>query len=250
MAKQAGMGDNLYVGGNDLSGDTGSLSRIAGGIATYEKPSISDYAMSRIGGLRDGGIDWGTYFNPSAGQAHPVLSALPTADTLVTYCRGTALGSPAACLVAKQVNYDGTRGADGDFNLAVAAVANRRGLEWGKQLTAGSRTDTEATNGTGVDFAAGASFGLQLYLQVTALTGTDATFTVQQSSDNGSTDAFAAVTGGAFTAVTAVPAWQRLQTARDQAVERYLRVVSSTSAGFTSVTFNVVAVFNKTTVNF
>lgn len=250
MAKQAGMGDNIYVGGYDLSGDVGSLSRVAGGHSTYDKPGIQHYGMVRIGGTRDGGIDFASYFNPTAGAAHPVLSALPTTDTMVTYCRGASLGSPAACLMAKQVNYDATRSADGDLNFTVSAVGNKYGLEWGKQLTAGLRTDTEATNGTGVDFTAGASFGLQLYLQVTALTGTDVTFTVQQSSDNGSTDAFAAVTGGAFTAVTAVPAWQRLQTARDQAVERYLRVVTSTSAGFTSVTFNVVAVFNTMTVSF
>lgn len=250
MAKQAGMGDNLYVGGYDLSGDVGSLSRIAGGHGVLDKTGIDSSGVVRIGGLRDGGIDWVSHFNPDTGAAHPTLSALPRTDTLVTYCRGTSLGSPAACMLGKQITYDATRGPDGDLTFTVTTAANKYGIDWGKQLTAGLRTDTEATAGTGVDFTAGASFGLQLYLQVTALTGTDVTFTVQQSSDNGSTDAFAAVTGGAFTAVTAVPAWQRLQTARDQAVERYLRVVTSTSAGFTSVTFNVVAVLNKTAVSF
>jgi hypothetical protein len=250
MAKETGLGDRAYVGGYSLGGDVASLSRIGGGPTAMDVTGIEAFGYERIGGRRDGAIDFTAHFNPAAGRAHPVLSALPRTDTLVTYCRGATIGSPAACLVAKQASYDGTRPADGSLSWAVPNAGNRYGLEWGTLLTAAERTDTGATNGAGVDFAAGASFGAQFYLQVTAFTGTDVTITVQQSSDNGAGDAWAAVTGGAFTAVTAAPTWERLQTARDQTVERYLRVATTTTGGFTALSFVVVAVVNRTAVTF
>lgn len=109
--------------------------------------------MERLGGHRDGTIDFVTYFNPT--RAHPVFSALPRTDVLVTYARGTTLGNPVAEMLAKQTNYDPTRAADGSLTAVVNAVGNGFGLEWGEQLTAGLRTDTTATNGTSVDDANG-----------------------------------------------------------------------------------------------
>lgn len=249
MAKTSGLGDNFYLGGVDLSGDTSALGEVGGGITTIDVTGIDKSAYERIGGQRDGRIEWVSHFNPAEDQQHETLSTLPTTDRHLAYFRGTTLGNPAACLVAKQLNYDPTRDSDGKLTIAVRAEANAFGLEWGKSLTAGKRTDTEATNGTSVDFSTGSTaFGAQFYLQVFALTGTDVTFTVEESSDNAGADAFAAVTGGAFTQVTSVPAVERIQTARDQTVERYLRVV--TSGTFTSVTFAVVAVRNNTSVVF
>jgi hypothetical protein len=248
MTKQSGLGDMLLFAGVNVSGDTGSLSAIRGGHAVQEVPGINASAQERVGLLRDGALEWSSWFNPA--NAHLIYNDLPTVDAMVTYGRGTALGSPGACLIGKQIGYDGQRGADGSLAFSLSALANGYGIEWGEQLTAGERTDTGATNGTSVDFAQANAFGLQAYLQVTAFTGTDVTITIQQSSDNAVGDPFAAVTGGAFTAVTAFPTTQRIQTARDQAVERYLRVVTSTSGGFTSVTFNVVVVVNTATVVF
>lgn len=152
MAKSSGLGDNFYVGGYDLSGDTNSLGEIGGGPALIEITGIDKSAFERIGGLRDGRMEWVSYFNDASGKAHPVLSALPTTDRILTYCRGTTLGNPAACLVGKQLNYDPTRADDGKLTMAVRAEGNAYGLEWGKQLTAGKRTDTAATNGTAVEF--------------------------------------------------------------------------------------------------
>jgi len=110
---------------------------------------IDKGAMERILGIRDGGIDYKAFFNPDATTGvHARLSTLPTTDQIITYCRGTTLGSPAACLVAKQLNYDPKRGNSGEINFDVSSVANGYGLEWGQLLTAGKRTDTTATNGT------------------------------------------------------------------------------------------------------
>lgn len=248
MAKQAGMGDNFYVGGMDLSGDINSLGRIGGGPAEVDLTAINVYARERAGGVADGTLEFVTLFNTAAGQSHPTFAALPRTDVLGTYFRGTALGAPAASLLAKQANYDPTRTDTGDLRAAVAMLANTYGLEWGAQLTAGKRTDTSATNGTGVDSGAATSFGLQAYLHVFAFTGTSVTIKLQESSDNGSGDAFADVTGGAFTAVTTAPGFQRIQTTRALAVERYLRVV--TSGTFSAAIFAVAVTKNITSTTF
>jgi hypothetical protein len=176
------------------------------------------------------------------------LSTLPTTDQILTYCRGAALGSPAASLVGKQINYDPTRAADGSLTIAVQALANGYGIEWGRLLTAGIRTDTSATNGSSVDFGTGSTaFGLQAYLHVFAVTGTSITVKLQESSDDGAGDAWADVTGGAFTAATGVTS-QRIETARGQTVERYLRVV--TTGTFSNAQFAVAVTRNDVSVVF
>ncbi|HEX6970281.1 MAG TPA: hypothetical protein VF174_15910 [Micromonosporaceae bacterium] len=243
MAKQSGLGDGLLVGGYNLSGDIGSISRIGGGPAALVVTGIDKSAFERIGGVRDGEIAYDSWFNDAAGASHPVHAALPTANTLVSYLRSTTIGKPSAVCLAKQVNYDGTRGEDGSLSFTIQALANGYGVEWGTQVTAGVRSDTEATNGAAVDFAAGTSFGLQAYLQVTAFTGTDATIKLQESSDDDA-DTYADVTGGGFTQITAGPTFQRIATATNLTVERYLRVVTVTSAGFSALSFQVTVVRN------
>lgn len=248
MAKQSGLGDNLYVAGYDLSGDIGALGTIRGGHAVQDVTGIDKSAIERIGLVRDGELGFTAFFNPATDRAHLRLSTLATADQILTYCRGTALASPAACLVGKQINYDGTRADDGAFTFTVQALANGYGLEWGTQLTAGKRTDTTATNGTGVDLGTGSTaHGLQAYLQVFAFTGTSVTVKLQESSDNGVGDAWADVTGGGFTAATGVTT-QRIATAAGQTVERYLRAV--TTGTFTNAVFSVVVVRNDVAVSF
>lgn len=247
MSKQSGLGDNFYVAGYDLSGDIASLSGISGGPAVLTTTGINKSAMERIGGLRDGAMSFNSYFNPSSNQSHDRLSLLPTTDVIMSYFRGTVLGTEAACLNAKQVNYDGNRGDDGSFVYNVNGQGNAYGLEWGKQLTAGKRTDGSATNGTGVDFSAATAFGLQAYLQVFAFTGTSVTVSLEESSDNGVGDAWTAVTGGSFTAASGITS-ERIQTSRTLAVERYLRVV--TTGVFSNVVFAVMVNKNPVEVKF
>lgn len=243
MAKQAAMGDRLLVGGVNLSGDIGSLQRIAGGPAGWDVTCIDKLAYERIGLERDGGIDFTSYFNKAVSAAHLTLSPLPRTDTLVSYFRGTALGGPMASCVAKQVGYDWTRGQDGSLTIGVNSVANGYGLEWGVQLTAGIKTDTAATNGTGVDLTTvSTSTGWQAYLHVPSITGTSVTVTIQDSADNVS---FANITGAAFTAVASPgPGWQRLQAASATAVvRRYVRAI--TTGTFSNAQFAVQFVRNE-----
>ena len=252
MAKQTGLGDNLYVGGNDLSGDTGSLGAIGGGPAALDVTGINKSAFERIGGLRDGRIEFDAWFNDASGQAHPVLSALPTGDVVVSYLRGTTLGNEAASLTGKQVNYDPTRGADASLTIGVQAVSNGFGLEWGRTLTAGKRTDSGATNGATLDFGATIGqtlFGAQAYLHVFAFTGPEVTVTIQDSASD-----FSGATLLTFTEVSALGGAgnaERIETAsRTETVDRYVRVITTTSSGFSNLVFAVQVVKNETSVVF
>lgn len=245
MSKQSGLGDALWIGGADLSGDAQAVDQISGGPAAGDFTAIDKSAMERLGLLRDGHLAATTFFNKTAGQAHPTLAALPTADTIVTYCRGTALGGNAASINGKQLDYAGTRATDGMLTFKTQVDANGYGLEWGTLLTAGKKTDTSGSNGTGVDFTTvSTALGWQAYLHVLALTGTNVVITLQDSADNAT---FNNLTGGAFASATAVGA-QRLEGGRTATVRRYLRVVSSGT--FTSATFGVSFVRNATAVAF
>lgn len=245
MAKSSGLGDRLIVGGNDLSGDINSIGKLGGGNSPITMTDITQFGMARLGGERDGGMEFTAYFDPTT--AHPVLSALPTVDTLMTYCHGFSLGGPAASMISKQINYDGTRAADGSFTYGVTGSANGFGLEWGVQVSAGKQTDAAPGNGTGVDqTTVSTAFGWQAYLHVTALTGTNVVITLQDSADNAT---FANLTGGAFTSVTAAPGFQRLTApGSTDTVRRYVRIVSSGT--FSSATFLVQFVRNLTLTAF
>jgi len=248
MAKTSGLGDRLFVAGVDVSGDIGSLASISGGNAPIDLTAIDKSGYERLGGQRDGGLDFVAYFNPSAGQAHTTFSTLPTVDQLVSYYRGATLGDAAASLVGKQLNYDGSRNEDGSLTFKIQAQANGFGLEWGTQLTAGKRTDSAATNGTGVDFTASSAFGLQAYLQAFTFAGTSVTIKLQESNDNGGADPYADVTGGAFTLITTAPTTERIATASNQTVKRWLRVV--TTGTFSNAVFAVMVARNLTAVTF
>lgn len=244
MAKSSGLGDNLYVAGFDASGDIQQLNNISGGPALLNMTGINKSAYERQGGLRSGQIEMTTFFNTVAvtGGLHEKLSALPRTDVILTYCRGTTLGDPAASLVGKQVNYDPQRGDDGMLTFGVSAQSNGYGIEWGRQLTAGIRTDTAATNGTSIDTVASASFGGQAYLHVTDFSGTDVTIKIQDSADNSS---FTDVASFAFTQVTAEPASERIALGNTATIRRYVRAVTVTTGGFTTVSFSVNMIKNE-----
>lgn len=250
MAKQSGLGMGFDVDGVDLGGDINSFGKISGGPATtMDTTDITQSAPERIGLLRTAGWDWMSYFNPSAGRAHPKFSTLPTADIIAGVRFGTALGDAAAGCVAKQINYDPKRNRDGSLLVDIKTLCNGFGMEWGQQLTAGKRTDTTATAGTAYDYGAGVgttSFGMQLYAHLYAFTGTSVTIKVQSSTDNAG-DAYADVTGATTAALSAIGA-VRIQTGPTVAVERYLKVV--TTGTFSNAQFHVLAVRNLTATAF
>lgn len=143
-----------------------------------------------------------------ASNAHPVLSAQPAADELMTaLLPPLSVGSAAACCNAKQIDYPPARASDAGLTMKVEGQGNGYATEWGLQLTPGQRTDTTATDGTDLNNGASTAFGAQCYLQAVAFTGTSVTVTIQHAPD-GSTWA----TLAAFAAVDAAPATQRIAT--------------------------------------
>lgn len=242
--KTTGLGDNWYVGGFNLSSDTQSIGRVGGGPAALNgMTGIDKLAYERLGGLRDGGMDWVSFFDKQANQAHLALGALPRADTVVSYFHqpGT-IGSAAASMIGLQIGYDPTRAADGMLTFAVSAQSDAYGLEWGQALTPGVKTDTAATNGTGLDFGATSSlFGGQAYLHVFSVTGTSVTVKLQDSADNVT---FADLTGGGFATVLAgAKGGQRIALSNAATVRRYVRAV--TTGTFSNAQFAVNFVRNE-----
>lgn len=244
MSKSTGLASNLYVDGFDISGDIASLQGISSSRAALENTGIDKSAMERQHGLRDGAMEVTSYFNPSSGQAHPVLRALPTNDRIVSFFKGPiALGSRVASIHGKQINYDGTRAQDGSLTFTTSVQGNKFGLEWGHNITDGKHTSVSAENLAGFDDGAGAAtdFGLQAYLHVFDFTGTDVTIALEDSDDDGGVDPYAAITGASFTTVTGTGS-ERIQTARDENVKEWIR--AAVTGTFTTITFAIVVVRN------
>ena len=232
--KQSGLGDNFYIGGYDLSGDVSAISQLSGGPALMDVTPVNASANVRIGGLRVGDMQFTSFWDYDSvnlDQAYSALSTLPRTDVIASYFRGTTLLNPCASIFGRQINYDPTRDNAGNLTAAVEVQSDGYGLEWGRQLTAGLRTDTTATVGAYVDDNAAAStYGAQAYLQLIHFTGTSVTVEINEC----------ATSGGSYTnlitfgAQTAVGAWRQAVTG---SVERYLEV--TTTGTFSNAVFAV-----------
>jgi hypothetical protein len=243
VAKTSGLADDCYVGGYHVGGDIQDV-MVNGGPGLLDVTDITQSARSRLGGLRDGHMALTSYHDPAAGQSHAAFSTLPTADVILTYLRGQVIGNPAASLNAKQLNYDPTRAADGMLTFKIAADGDAYGLEWGIALTAGARTDSAATAGAFFDNTAASSFGGQAYFHLTAFAGTSVTIDIQSATTSGGSYA---TTGLTTTAMNGIGA-QRLATAGNVTINRYLKVI--TTGTFSNAVFAVVFVRNPVAVVF
>lgn len=244
MAKTSGLGSHLYVGQYDISGDVGAVNNIETVQAQQEVPSIEDAAMARIGLRRDGSLSISAFWNVTAGQAHPVLSALPRTDVIVSYFRGSTVGDAAASINAKQGNYAVALGEDGSLGVTVDARGSSYGLEWSGggtgdgMLTTGKQSFATGTvNGTAIDLGTTSTlFGAAGYLQVFTMPSGTATFAIQDSDDNVT---FADVTGLVFTALTG-PGSERKQTAAGATVRQYVRLQGRGTHGTSLVACNFI----------
>ena len=223
MAKSAGLSQQFFYAGYDLSGDVGSIESAEAIKGTLDVTGINVASVERIPGRSAGRLSYTHYFNDAAKQAHVAISSLPTTDVGVLWSIGAAIGSQGFALVGKQASHSQTKGTDGSLIGTVTVESASNSLEDVVMLTAGMRTDTSATNGSSHDGGAATSNGLVGHLHFVDITGSNCTITVQESSDNGSSDAFAAII--AFTQVTADSKFER-KTATGS-IERYLRVISA-----------------------
>lgn len=237
MSKQSGLGDQLFIGGYDVGGDINAIASLSTPRATLPATGITKSAMERMFGARDGMAEFTSYWNDATDQVFDALSVLPRTDVNVMYCRGEGIGNEAFCIVGKQLNYDPNRGDDGSLIQSTTVNGSGYGADWCDQLTAGKDTHASGASTTAVDLGAAQANGFQAYLQVFSLGSGEAEITIETSSDNGSADAFAALTDGAFTNVTDRTT-ERIQSASaTEAVERYVRV--TTSGTFTDLVFAV-----------
>lgn len=234
MAKQSGLGDQLFIGGRDIGADINAIGSLATPRETLPATGITSSAQERMFGKRDGLAEFTSYFNDATDRQHDALKGLPTTDVQVMYLRGSGIDSEAFCIVGKQTSYDAARGDDGSLIFSVSVPGSAYGADWSDQLTTGKQTHASAANNASIDTAASAAFGFQAYLQAFSIGSGTATVTIEDSADNVS---FAAVTDGAFANVTGRTA-ERIQSSSDTAtVRRYVRV--ATSGVFTNLVFAV-----------
>lgn len=245
MAKESGLGARFYLNSGAFANDVHSVPTIEKAISLLGMTGIDKLAFERKAGSLTGRMGYKTFINPTG--AHDVVNDLPRTDVQVSYFHRATVGVPACSMVAKQTEYKLNRAESGEFLGDVDNLSNAQWIDWGLSLTAGTQTDTGATNGTAVDFSyqgAPKSFGLQAYLHVMAFTGTSATIKLQSDDNSGMTTPVD-VTAGGFTLVTA-PTFQRIETSRTFAVERYLRVV--TTGTFSNLQFAVMCCVNETSM--
>lgn len=238
--KTTGLGDRFFLDGFDISGDVGAIQSISMTRALIDVTGLDKDSFERLTGLGDCEMSWNAWFNASAGQSHPVMRNIPDGRHAM-YFRGITLGSSVAAMVGTQANYNVNRQNDGAAAVS-AQIMNKSGdlLDWGKALTAGKVTSTSAVDLAGLDgndqgFEFGSDGQLRAYLQVFAFTGTDVTFTLEDSDDDGDMDCYAPIMDGAFTQVTAAPAKERIEV--DGPIKRWVRL--SLSGTFSSVTYAV-----------
>jgi len=235
MAKKSGLGQQIFVHGYDLSGDVAAINNASSPRELLDSTALNASAHERIMGLTDGNLAVNSWFNDSTEQEHAAFKGLPTTDRIVTWAFGATRGDVAACLVSKQINYDGSRGSDGSLSFTIDSQANGVGLDWCETLTTGKETHSSAGSSTSRDDGAATSAGMVAYLEIVDCDSGTPTVTIQQSSDNGSSDAFATVLS--FTAVgyASAPTAERITVSG--AVERYLRI--TTTGTFSNLDFIV-----------
>jgi hypothetical protein len=242
MAKQSGLGDQLFIGGYDIGADINSISSLSTPRETLPATAITQSANARLFGRRDASAEFVSYFDDADDAAHEALKALPRTDTQIMYCRGEGIGSEAFCMVGKQVDYNPNRGDDGSLLFTTSAQSNGFGADWADQLTAGKDTHASGASTTGLDTAAAASFGWQAYLQVFSLGSGTAEITIEDSANNVD---WLTLSGAEFTDATA-RTFERIQSSSATAtVRRYLRV--TTSGTFTDLVFAVAINKNDNT---
>jgi hypothetical protein len=247
MGKEHGLGNALYIGGIDVSGEAQKWD-VSSPLQTLDVTGLRKLANERIFGQRAGTFKWSSHFDPlSAGYL--ALSQLPRTDGVITLPHREVIGQPALNTVGLEIGYDPQRDEKGQILFGVEEQTNSSWADWGVMATAGKRVDTAATNGPGLDHGAAPAmpWGLQAYLQVFALTGTNVVVKLQHSTDDAVGDPYTDVTGAAFTSVTAAPTGQWLATARNLQIKRWVRVV--TTGVFTSATFSVSVTVNDQQVD-
>ena len=237
MSKSSGIGMRLYLQGRDLSGDVGAISAIRASTALLDVTDITQSAVQRIPGLRDGEITFNCFFNNAVAETHDYLASLPTTDVLALVLSSTTSGQPTWALTAKQVNYDWNRGADASLAGTVQLLgATGVPLEYGLLLTA-KVTHASASDVTGIDFGSQTTAGAVGFLQHFSAASGTVEYDIEDSSNstNGVDGAWANLLAFTDVATPWSPIAERIAVAGT--VERWVR--ASTNGTFTTAVFSM-----------
>jgi hypothetical protein len=226
MSKRSGLGNRLYVGGYDISGNVGALSTLATPRGEQNVTGIDKSANERIQLTVDAELSFDTFFNDATDALHDVLSTLPTTDRQCVFFVSTTRGEPSFAFNAKQMNYDWNRAAEGSLTGSTQMLqADGNVPVWGEAI-AMKETIASAGDLTGHIDAGGAATteGVVCYLQIFTLGSGTPVITLQDSSDTTDGDDGTWNTIGTFTINTARSA-ERL--AVSGTIEKALRIEAS-----------------------
>jgi hypothetical protein len=188
MAIKSGLNQRFYVHGNDLSGDTAAITSVVGGFDDLDFTDITKVAHVHSNQLASGSMEWSSFFNDAAGQAHAVLSALPLTDVVVTWLLGTAIGDPAFSLTSKLASaYGVARARDGAMDISARAEGSAgHALEEATALTAADDTFSSASSATSIDQTAQTTLGATAVCHVLSIGSGTPTILIEDSADNSS----------------------------------------------------------------
>jgi hypothetical protein len=195
---------------------------------------LGDTGRKGVPTLVSGGIGFEALYDRTTGSAFDVIrTALQSASQQIvtSFPEGSTLGYPCDLCYANTVKF-GTPIKVADLIGVVGYFKSEEdGVDSGVSLQALTAV-TATGNGTSVDNAAASTNGGVVVLHTTAIAGASpsVTWKLQHSTDNSS---FTDVSGGTFTAQTAVGA-QRLELTGT--INRYTRAVRTFGGTTTSIT--------------
>jgi hypothetical protein len=251
--KTSGLGDQLYVGGYDLSGDVGAVQSLVSTYAEWVVTGLDKSAEERQLLLADGEIGFANYYDPVSPGLHAILNTLPDTDALVSYFRGQTLGAVTASIMGKQLNYGLSRGADGSLlGQNIVVKSNGYALEYGYALTPGKYTSVVAEelpglngnlNGYPSDPASNDPTIFYLHVfTMTGVAGDDVTVRIQHSDDDALGDPYTTLIDFTNVDIATVPTAQRITKTVTHA-KQWLRVKTLTVSNYpTGVIFAVAAI--------
>jgi hypothetical protein len=228
MPKGSGLSQELFIGGNDTTGDVGTINNSASPRTTVPVTGINSTSVERVMTRADGLLEFGHYFNDASEQIHAALKGLPRTDVLLMWLTGNSRGAPVQMFSAKQVNYDWTKGSDGSMTGVTRVETNCVPPEWGEILSSvpagidgayGAGSTSAVTDG-GAATSAGAMAQLQLH-NITG--GANSVVLVQDSADGCS---FSTIITFSTVSTGAEPAAERKEVSGT--IRRYLRILQNT----------------------
>lgn len=215
----------ILLDGYDLAGYMTSLAD--GKEANIEETTTfsKDWAEFTFVGTKRGELSFSGYYDAADNASNEALSEQVSAREVMYGVEGNALGQTVTCMSGPiQGKFSRIPGRDEitkiSGELAVSGQIDDALIV--APLTA--RTTAANTDAASLASAAASTAGGQIYLQMTDLDLGGYTNVIVRLRDSADNVTFGDVTGGAFTAVTAAPAAEKLTTSSSLTIKKYTSV--------------------------